>query len=116
MPNSFLDSGFPLCRHNKTQTYGKFDSERTRQSSFGCRSVNDAEKLEESWRSGVRSWLQRVAPKRFARSRLPFMGSRIEQSSGLSWRAFVVRQNFSNCRRKVIDACTRHDNTVATTM
>jgi hypothetical protein len=44
------------------------------------------------------------------------MGSRIEHSSGLSWRAFVVRQNFSNCRRKVIDAGTRHDNTVATTM
>jgi hypothetical protein len=34
----------------------------------------------------------------------------------LSWRAFVVRQNFSNCRRKVIDAGTRHDDAVAAAM
>ena len=34
----------------------------------------------------------------------------------LSWCAFVVRQNFSNCCRKVIDAGTRHDDAVAATM
>ena len=31
-------------------------------------------------------------------------------------RAFVVRQNFSNRRRKIIDAGTRHDDTVAAAM
>ena len=36
-----------------------------------------------------------------------------KQSSRLSWCAFVVRQNFSNCRRKVIDTGTRHDDAVA---
>jgi hypothetical protein len=39
-----------------------------------------------------------------------------QRSGGLSWRAFVVRQNFSNCRRKVIDAGTRHDDAVAAAM
>ena len=34
----------------------------------------------------------------------------------LSWCAFVVRQNFSNCCRKVIDAGTRHDDAVAAAM
>jgi len=37
-------------------------------------------------------------------------------SSGLSWRAFVVRQNFSNCRRKIIDAGARDDDAVAATV
>jgi hypothetical protein len=37
-------------------------------------------------------------------------------SSGLSWRAFVVRQNFSNCRRKVLDPGTRHDDAVPAAM
>jgi len=44
------------------------------------------------------------------------VGGRTKQSSRssrLRWRAFVVRQNFSNCRRKVIDAGTRHDDAVA---
>jgi hypothetical protein len=36
--------------------------------------------------------------------------------SELSRCAFVVRQNFSNCRRKVIDARTRHDDAIATAM
>jgi hypothetical protein len=36
--------------------------------------------------------------------------------SELSRRAFVVGQNFSNCRRKVIDARTRHDDAIATAM
>ena len=31
----------------------------------------------------------------------------------LSWRTVVIRQNFSNRRRKVIDAGTRHDDAVA---
>jgi hypothetical protein len=31
----------------------------------------------------------------------------------LSWRAFAVRKNFSNRRRKVIDTGTRHDDAVA---
>ena len=44
------------------------------------------------------------------------MGSRTKQSSPLGWRAFVVRQNFSNCRRKVIDAGARHDDAIATAM
>jgi hypothetical protein len=44
------------------------------------------------------------------------MGSRTKQSSPLGWRAFVVSQNFSNCRRKVIDAGTRHDDAVAAAM
>jgi hypothetical protein len=39
-----------------------------------------------------------------------------QQSSRLSWCAFVVRQNFSNCRSKVIDAGTRHDDAVAAAM
>jgi hypothetical protein len=30
-----------------------------------------------------------------------------------SWRAFAVCQNFSNCRRKVIDARAGHDDAVA---
>ena len=34
----------------------------------------------------------------------------------LSWCALVVRQNFSNCCRKVIDAGTRHDDAVAAAM
>src|SRR5206468_10918164 len=34
----------------------------------------------------------------------------------LSWCAFVVRQNFSNCCRKVIDAGTRHNDAVAAAM
>jgi hypothetical protein len=42
--------------------------------------------------------------------------TRTKRSSRLSWRSFVVRQNFSNCRRKVIDAGTRHDDAVATAM
>jgi hypothetical protein len=39
-----------------------------------------------------------------------------KRSSGLSWRAFVVRQNFSNRRREVIDPRTRHDDAVAAAM
>src|SRR5438477_11956682 len=31
----------------------------------------------------------------------------------LSWRGFAVRKNFSNRRRKFINASTRHDDTVA---
>jgi hypothetical protein len=42
--------------------------------------------------------------------------SQTEHSSGLSWRTFVVRQNFSNCRREVIDPGTRHDDAVAAAM
>src|SRR5262249_40067599 len=42
--------------------------------------------------------------------------SRANQSSGLSWRAFVVRQNFSNRRCKVVDASARHDDAVAAAM
>jgi hypothetical protein len=34
----------------------------------------------------------------------------------LSRRAFVVRQNFSNCCRKIIDAGTRYDDAVTATM
>jgi hypothetical protein len=39
-----------------------------------------------------------------------------QRSSRLSWRPFVVRQNFSNCRRKVVDAGTWHDDAVAAAM
>jgi len=39
--------------------------------------------------------------------------SQTKQPSGLSWRAFVVRQNLSNCRRKIIDPGARHDDAVA---
>ena len=35
-----------------------------------------------------------------------------QRSCGLSWRAFVVRQNFSNGRRKIIDASARYDDAV----
>ena len=44
-------------------------------------------------------------------SRLPLRTQEAVQR--LSWRAVVVCQNFSNRRRKVIDAGTRHDDTVA---
>jgi hypothetical protein len=36
-----------------------------------------------------------------------------QQFKRLSWRAVVIRQNFSDRRRKVIDAGTRHDDAVA---
>ncbi len=41
---------------------------------------------------------------------------RTKQSSGLSWCAFVVGQNLSNCRRKVIDASAGYDDAVAAAM
>jgi hypothetical protein len=34
----------------------------------------------------------------------------------LSWRAFVVRQNFSNCRSKIIDPGARDDDAVTAAM
>ena len=46
----------------------------------------------------------------------PLPGKPNPQSYRLSWCAFVVRQNFSNCCRKVIDAGTRYDDAVAATM
>jgi len=50
-----------------------------------------------------------------SRRKLPLQ-KRNKAVSELSRRAFVVRQNFSNCRRKVIDARTRHDDAIATAM
>jgi hypothetical protein len=35
---------------------------------------------------------------------------------GLSWRGFAVRKNFSNRRRKFINARARHDDAVAATV
>jgi len=35
---------------------------------------------------------------------------------GLSWRGFAVGQNFSNDRRKIINAGARHDDAVAAPM
>ena len=43
-------------------------------------------------------------------------GRRSYLARELSWSAFVVRQNFSNCRRKVINAGTRHNDAVAAAM
>lgn len=63
-------------------------------------------KLEEPCRLEVRN----------RHSRLGCPRNPNRQSTRLSWRPFVVRQNFSNCRRKVVDAGTRHDDAVAAAM
>ena len=49
------------------------------------------------------------------RTRSPFCQrvNRIHLVQRLSWRGFAVRKNFSNRRRKVINARARHDDAVA---
>jgi hypothetical protein len=85
--------------------YEKIAKERTGQSSFGCRRVNDPENSKGGvvWRS------ETVKADLAAQKAQPAI-------QALSWCAFVVRQNFSNCCRKVIDAGTRHDDAVAATV
>ena len=39
-----------------------------------------------------------------------------ESVQRLGWRPFAVRQNFSNCRGKVINAGTRYDDAIAAAM
>jgi hypothetical protein len=51
-----------------------------------------------------------LQPKRLA------LQKPVQVAGELSRRAFVVRQNFSNCRRKVIDTRARHDDAVAAAM
>jgi hypothetical protein len=48
-------------------------------------------------------------------ARLPLQNVN-QRFSGLSWRSFAVRKNFSNCRRKIINACAGHDDAVTTSV
>jgi hypothetical protein len=57
-----------------------------------------------------------VRSETVAADSLPLQKPQTKQLRELSWRAFVVRQNLSNRRRKVIDAGTRHDDAVAATV
>ena len=84
------------------------------QSNFGSRGVNDATtKSQKEQRMLARSeWeRRRGAPKPFGvvavRRRYLALAQR------LSWRSFAVSQNFSNRRRKVLDAGTGHNDAVA---
>ena len=108
----------------------KIDKRRRGQSSFGRRPVNDPEQSEHS-----RHRLCSVIKSALAKGKLTIVGQAPRLPDGdvnckaralaggapalqqqLSWRAFVVRQNFSNCRRKVLDTGTGHDDAVATAM
>ena len=83
--------------------------EAKRQSNFGSRRVNvrtnkwkQAQLQRRTCGARMRAWQP---------SRLPLRTQEAVQR--LSWRAVVVCQNFSNRRRKIIDAGTRHDDTIA---
>src|SRR2546429_5565973 len=82
--------------------------EAKRQSNFGSRRVNVR---TNKWKQAP---LQRrtcgARMRAWQPSRLPLRTQEAVQR--LSWCAVVVCQNFSNRRRKVIDAGTRHDDAV----
>jgi hypothetical protein len=87
--------------------------ERTGQSSFGCRpGQRSCEEITLNQSASCEEANGRDAALRRRSSRRDDLTLRL----GLGWSAFVVRENFSNCRRKVIDAGTRHDDAVTTTV
>src|SRR5437016_2047754 len=83
-----------------------------RQTKFGRRDVNDTERNSSRFVTVD----QRVcSSRRLFRAASP-EDQKDKSVQRLSWRAFAVRKNFSNRRRKVIDAGTGHDNAVAAAM
>src|SRR5947208_15026990 len=82
----------------------KINRDRTRQSNFGCRAVNDP---KHSRSGAVTCKFKEHCSRCAALQKTELAVQR------LSWCGFVVRQNFSNRRGKVFDAGTGHDDAVA---
>jgi hypothetical protein len=88
-----------------------------RQPSFGRRGVNDPEQSEKTKSNAAQKPV--VAPPRCpegfrgsSQSDDPYLGL----VQPLSWCGFVIGENLSNRRRKLIDAGARHDDAVAATV
>ena len=90
-----------------------------RQTKFGRPDVNDAEEVESSCAS--RRWQLDAEGADIRRRTRSCQCQRVEDNAfhlvqRLSWRGFAVCQNFSNDRRKVINAGARHDDAVPAPM
>ena len=89
-----------------------------RQTKFGRPDVNDAAEVaivlsSRRWQLDRRS--ARISRRR-ARSCLNALRTTVPPVQRLSWRGFAVGKNFSNGRRKLINARARHDDAVAAPM
>ena len=86
-----------------------------RQTKFGRPDVNDAAEVDRLVLKAIVGSPKAQISRR--RTRSPWC-QRVEDNAfhlvhRLSWRGFAVRKNFSNRRRKIINARARHDDAVA---